>query len=94
VRVAGAADLAELIRTQVLDDSPRPPAQPAQLTAREPEVAEPVAEGLSNQAVATRLCLSRRTVETQLSAIYRKADAPSRAALASLRTGTAFGGLS
>ncbi|WP_203184982.1 ATP-binding protein [Streptomyces pratensis] len=54
------------------------------LTAREREVAELVAEGLTNQAIAERLFLSPRTVETHLSRVYRKTDVASRAALAAL----------
>ncbi|MFE7775377.1 AAA family ATPase [Streptomyces sp. NPDC057445] len=87
------SDLAEMIRPQVLESARRVPAQPAGLTARELEVAELVAEGLSNQAIATKLYLSRRTVETHLSAIYRKTAVPSRSALASLMTRTALEGL-
>ncbi|GGW60303.1 hypothetical protein GCM10010503_42000 [Streptomyces lucensis JCM 4490] len=88
--VAGGArllvDLAELIRPQVMAAGPTPavPAQLAELTARELEVAELVARGLSNQDIAARLHLSRRTVETHLSSVYRKASVPSRAALAGL----------
>lgn len=54
------------------------------MTAREREVAELVAEGLTNQAIADRLYLSPRTVETHLSRVYRKTDVASRAALAAL----------
>lgn len=70
-----------------------PPAHPAPsdtprwlaaMTPREREVAELVAEGLTNQAIATRLYLSPRTVETHLSRVYRKADVSTRAALAAL----------
>ncbi|MFC8225938.1 AAA family ATPase [Streptomyces sp. NPDC057287] len=66
---------------------PAPDAVPqrlASLTAREREVAELVAEGLTNQAIAKRLYLSPRTVETHLSRVYRKTDVASRAALATL----------
>jgi DNA-binding CsgD family transcriptional regulator/tetratricopeptide (TPR) repeat protein len=55
-----------------------------QLTSREWEIAELVAEGLINQAVASKLCLSRRTVESHLSRVYRKTGVHSRAALATL----------
>uniref|UniRef100_A0AAU2K5E3 AAA family ATPase n=1 Tax=Streptomyces sp. NBC_00049 TaxID=2903617 RepID=A0AAU2K5E3_9ACTN len=54
------------------------------LTAREREVAELIAEGLTNQEIASRLYLSPRTVETHLSRVYRKTDVSSRAALAAL----------
>ncbi|MBL1082342.1 AAA family ATPase [Streptomyces actinomycinicus] len=84
-------DLAELIRPQVMQEAPAVPAQLAELTARELEVAGLVARGLSNQDIAARLHLSRRTVETHLSAIYRKASVPSRAALAGLMTRVGLG---
>jgi ATP/maltotriose-dependent transcriptional regulator MalT len=83
------SDLAELTRPQA-EGSPQIPETLAQLTGREWEIAELVAEGLSNQAIATKLYVSRRTVESHLSAIYRKAGVPSRSALASLMTRTTF----
>ncbi|MFB6931914.1 helix-turn-helix transcriptional regulator [Streptomyces chartreusis] len=95
IAVGGGArllvDLAELIRPQVMAETPELPAQLAELTARELEVAELVAQGLSNQDIAARLHLSRRTVETHLSSIYRKALVPSRAALAGLMTRVGLG---
>ncbi|MGW2420678.1 helix-turn-helix transcriptional regulator [Streptomyces sp. NPDC001709] len=88
--VAGGArllvDLAELLRPQIMNEVPEVPSELAELTVREREVAELVAQGLSNQDIAARLHLSRRTVETHLSAIYRKTSVPSRSALASLMT--------
>jgi DNA-binding NarL/FixJ family response regulator len=84
-------DLAELIRPQVVTEGPVVPPELAELTPRELEVATLIAEGLSNQAIAARLWLSRRTVETHLSAIYRKSGVPSRSALASLMTRTVLG---
>ncbi|WP_308315922.1 helix-turn-helix transcriptional regulator [Streptomyces sp. CC228A] len=56
----------------------------ARLTGREREIAELVAEGLTNQAVASRLCLSPRTVESHVAWAYRKTGVTSRAALATL----------
>ncbi|WP_323375363.1 AAA family ATPase [Streptomyces alkaliterrae] len=56
----------------------------ARLTAREREIAELVAEGLTNQAIASRLFLSPRTVESHVARAYRKTGVPSRAALATL----------
>jgi ATP/maltotriose-dependent transcriptional regulator MalT len=82
-------DLAELTRPQA-EGSLQVPEVLAQLTGREWEIAELVAEGLSNQAIATKLYVSRRTVESHLSAIYRKAGLPSRSALASLMTRATF----
>ncbi|MEV7737964.1 helix-turn-helix transcriptional regulator [Streptomyces sp. NPDC088921] len=50
----------------------------AQLTVPEGEIADLVAQGLSNQTIAVKPYVSRRTVESHLSAIYRKADVASR----------------
>ncbi|MFJ1967157.1 AAA family ATPase [Streptomyces sp. NPDC087903] len=83
------SDLAALVRPQA-PELPRAPTELDQLTAREGEIAELVAEGLSNQAIATKLYLSRRTVETHLSAIYRKTSVSSRSALAALMTRAAL----
>ncbi|WP_199845793.1 response regulator transcription factor, partial [Streptomyces europaeiscabiei] len=67
----------------------------ATLTARELEIAELVAQGLTSQAVADRLYVSRRTVETHVSRIFRKTGVSSRTALATLmarrRAGSRFG---
>lgn len=53
-----------------------------QLTPREAEVAQLVADGLTNREIGLRLQLSRRTVETHISNIRVKLDVASRAALA------------
>jgi DNA-binding NarL/FixJ family response regulator len=48
------------------------------LTAREEQVLELVAEGLSNGQIAERLFISRKTVSVHVSAILRKTGAASR----------------
>lgn len=53
-----------------------------ELTPTEEQVADLVAEGLSNKEVAERLYLSVKTVEANLSRIYRKLDVRSRTQLA------------
>src|SRR5215469_1601607 len=55
---------------------------PSSLSARELEVAELVAEGLSNPAIARRLYLSRPTVATHVAHILTKLDFSSRAEIA------------
>ena len=52
------------------------------LTPTEERVAELVGEGLVNLEIATRLGISKRTVEHHLSNIYAKLAIPSRVALA------------
>lgn len=52
------------------------------LTTTERRVAGLVAEGLSNSLIAGALGVSRRTVESHVSSVYRKLEVPSRVALA------------
>jgi DNA-binding CsgD family transcriptional regulator len=52
------------------------------LTERERQIASLVSRGASNHDVASRLFLSRKTVEYHLHQVYRKLDIGSRAALA------------
>jgi len=54
-----------------LGSQPAPPELIA-LSPRELEVLELVADGLTNEAIAARLCLSVRTVERHLSNVYLK----------------------
>ena len=54
------------------------------MTPTEETVADLVADGLSNRDIATRLFVSRRTVETHVSAIYRKLEVGSRVELVRL----------
>jgi DNA-binding CsgD family transcriptional regulator len=58
------------------------PAAPLGLTPTEEQVARLVADGKTNREVAAELFLSRRTVEDNLSRIYRKLGVRSRAELA------------
>ena len=52
------------------------------MSAREWEVAQAVAEGLTNAEIATRLGISKRTVATHLERIFERLELHSRAALA------------
>ena len=51
------------------------------LTATEREVAVLAADGLTNQAIAERVYISRKTVEANLARAYRKLGISSRAQL-------------
>jgi DNA-binding NarL/FixJ family response regulator len=64
-------------------------ANPAGLTAREAEVLQLLADGLSYAEVADRLVLSEKTVGHHVSAVLRKLGEPtrSRAVAAALRLG-------
>jgi non-specific serine/threonine protein kinase len=57
-----------------------PPSGP--LTAREREVAELIAEGLSNREIGTRLTISQRTAESHVENILRKLGLTSRTQIA------------
>jgi pimeloyl-ACP methyl ester carboxylesterase/DNA-binding CsgD family transcriptional regulator len=54
------------------DTKPSPLIADAQLSRREHDVLELVSQGLTNEAIAARLCLSIRTVERHLTNIYAK----------------------
>jgi pimeloyl-ACP methyl ester carboxylesterase/DNA-binding CsgD family transcriptional regulator len=57
-----------------------PRAELGELSARERDVLALVAQGLSNEAIAARLCLSVRTVERHLSNVYAKLRVSGKAA--------------
>ncbi|MGW6688950.1 AAA family ATPase [Streptomyces sp. NPDC054961] len=65
---------------------PRPPSAPAlpRLTPREEEIAALVTEGLTTRAIAARLYVSPRTVDTHLNHIFSKLGVTTRSALAAL----------
>jgi DNA-binding NarL/FixJ family response regulator len=56
------------------------PGNPADLTAREMEVLQLLAQGLTYAQIADKLVISRRTVNVHLTSIYSKLDVTSRAA--------------
>jgi ATP/maltotriose-dependent transcriptional regulator MalT len=60
---------------------PKPAATPSSgLTARELEVLRLISGGLSNQAIAERLCISEHTVHRHVANTLTKLDVPSRSA--------------
>jgi DNA-binding NarL/FixJ family response regulator len=78
-----AAIVARRLRERGVRNVPRGPRKatrrnPGQLTARELEVLRLVAQGLHNREIASCLYLSRRTVDTHVSAILRKLGARTR----------------
>ena len=80
-----AAIVTRSLHERGVRDLPRGPRaatqhNPASLTAREVEVLALIAQGLTNADVASRLFLSRKTVDHHVSAILRKLDVRTRAA--------------
>jgi DNA-binding CsgD family transcriptional regulator len=76
-------DVARLrLRLDSLTDARSDPqSTSALLSVREREIADLVSTGMTNTAIAERLFLSVRTVESHLRQVYRKLDVPNRAAL-------------
>ncbi|SEE43246.1 regulatory protein, luxR family [Streptomyces sp. 2131.1] len=95
-RGIGSSELWQLLETPDclvgLAELTRPPSPDAvgtvswsaNLTPRAREIAGLVAEGLTNQAIASRPYLSHRTVETHVTRVLRKAGVATRTALAAL----------
>lgn len=65
---------------------PEPEVAPLELSPREREIADLVAEGLTNVEIGKQLHISRYTVMTHLSNVYARLEIKSRAALAKLVT--------
>lgn len=75
-RVAGGGSVIDPVVVQALVTRRDPSAPLDGLTARERDVLALMAEGLSNAAVATRLVVSLRTVETHVNSVFLKLDLP------------------
>jgi len=78
----GARTWAGLARSELARIGGRAPAAPAALSATEERVASLAAEGLTNREIADRSFMSVKTVEANLSRIYRKLGIRSRTELA------------
>ncbi|MFF2028389.1 LuxR C-terminal-related transcriptional regulator, partial [Streptomyces sp. NPDC058171] len=74
-----AVDLALGTRTE---DAAAPVAEASPLTKREQEIAELLAQGLSNRQIAERLVISRRTVDGHVEHIFDKLAVSSRTQVA------------
>jgi DNA-binding NarL/FixJ family response regulator len=75
------AELSADLSAQLLSAPPTPDLDPAEaLTAREQEVLQLVAEGLTNKAIAQALSISEHTVKFHINTIMGKLNAPSRTA--------------
>ena len=69
-------------RTTLGDVTTLGAAKNAEVTAREAEVLALIARHLTNAQIAEALFISRRTVETHVSALLRKLQLPDRRSLA------------
>jgi DNA-binding NarL/FixJ family response regulator len=75
-RVADGGSALDPIIVSTLLSRQRPDDPLAQLTPREREVLELMAEGRSNQAIAERLYVTLRAVEKHVTSIFTKLDLP------------------
>jgi len=87
--LAGEAALPRWLVSKVLEEfrvqpkrtlSRTPKRAPSQLTPREQEVLDLVAQGLSTEDIAARLFVAQVTVRTHISTVLRKLRVPDRAA--------------
>lgn len=85
-------DVANLAVTELANGHKRHLALPGDLTRRETEVLQLLADGMSNRDIAQSLFLSVRTVEAHLRSLYGKLDVTSRteAVLWAVRNGYAL----
>lgn len=74
--------LAVAVREPVADEAPQRSSPPSQLTPRERQVAQLVAEGMSNKEIAAKLVISLRTAEGHVERILTKQGFKSRAQIA------------
>jgi non-specific serine/threonine protein kinase len=81
-RVIGRADGITAALWPAPDELPAPPAPFSPLTTREREVAELIAEGLTNRQIGGRLFIAERTVDTHVGRILAKLGCSSRAQVA------------
>ncbi|MEV6099862.1 protein kinase [Nocardia sp. NPDC051981] len=77
-----AMSLDTAVRLALGEPSPAPESSPQQLTKRERQVADLVAEGLTNRAIASRLVISQRTAQGHVEHILAKLGFTSRAQIA------------
>ena len=74
----GAATSAEEARAELAASGVRQRTEAGALTPSEQRIAALAAEGLGNRDIALRLHITRKTVETHLSSVYRKLDIAGR----------------
>jgi DNA-binding CsgD family transcriptional regulator len=85
---AGAAIWVARARDELGRIGLRRPAVAQGLTAAQKRFAELAAAGATNREIAQTLCMSRRTVESHLTTIYRELGVRSRAELAAAHAAT------
>ncbi|WP_368680746.1 LuxR C-terminal-related transcriptional regulator (plasmid) [Rhodococcus opacus] len=79
----GALDLDSAVSYALGEHPPKPKARgTSNLTKREQQVAELIAEGLTNKEIATRLVISQRTAQGHVEHILTKLGFTSRAQVA------------